>query len=118
MYDLVAATLISTPARSGTRRSAIAASGDSGELHSAITSAPPRFAASVEASRSGLLPDCEIAMNTTPRRSGCASYSELNEGAAEEVRTFARDSIRYLANVAALSELPRAQVTTARGFIS
>src|SRR6185503_20090399 len=37
------------------------------------------------------------------------------EGAAEAVRTPRRVSTRYLAYVAAWSELPRAQVTTARG---
>ncbi len=37
------------------------------------------------------MPDCEIARHTTPRRSGCASYSELIDGAAEEVSTLARD---------------------------
>ena len=40
--------------------------------------------------------------------------TELTDGAAEEVRIPSRVSIRYLANVAAWSELPRAQVTTAR----
>ena len=42
-----------------------AASGESSTLHSATTMAPPRFAASTVASRSGLAPDCEIARHTT-----------------------------------------------------
>jgi hypothetical protein len=40
---------------------------------------------------------------------------ELTEGAADEVSTCVCDSMRYFAYVAAWSELPRAQVTTARG---
>ena len=48
-------------------------SGESGVLHSATVSAPPRRAFSVAASRSGLLPDCEIAMNNTSRMSVLAS---------------------------------------------
>ncbi len=43
------------------------------------------------------------------------AYTELIDGAADEARMPVRVSIRYFANVAAWSELPRAQVTTARG---
>ncbi len=101
MYDLVAATLLSTPAKRGIRRSAISASGESSELHSATTQAPQDFALAAAASRSGLRPDWEIARNKTPRRSGFASYSELSDGAAEEVSTFVWLSMRYFAKVAA-----------------
>ena len=40
MYDLVAATLVSGPACSGTATSTMRMSGDSGELHNATVSAP------------------------------------------------------------------------------
>jgi hypothetical protein len=63
--------------------------------------APRRLALLDAASRSGLLPDCEIARNTTSRRSVLASYREESDGAADEVSTLVCDSIRYLANVAA-----------------
>ena len=72
-------------------------------------------AAAAAASRSGLAPDCEIAMNRTPSRSAFVAYTELIDGAADEASRPVRVSIRYFANVAAWSELPRAQVTTARG---
>ncbi len=67
MYDLVAATLDSRPACSDTATSTSCMSGASGVLQSATVSAPLAFALSVAASRSGLLPDCEIAMNNTSR---------------------------------------------------
>jgi hypothetical protein len=69
MYDLVAATLDSVPAPSGIERLAMRASGDPSTLTSASTNAPAAFAAAAAASRSGLAPDCEIAMKRTERRS-------------------------------------------------
>ena len=54
-------------------------------------------------------------MNRTPSRSAFDAYTELIDGAADEASRPVRVSIRYFANVAAWSELPRAQVTTARG---
>jgi hypothetical protein len=73
IYDLVAATLVSAPACSGTATSTSCMSGESAVLQKASVNAPPSFAARVAVSRSGLLPDCEMAMNNTPRRSDCAS---------------------------------------------
>ena len=48
---------------------------------------PASFAAPAAASRSGLAPDCEIAMNRTPSRSAFDAYTELIDGAAEEAST-------------------------------
>ena len=73
IYDLVAATLVSGPACSGTATSTMRMSGDSGELHNATVIAPLSRALRVAVSRSGLMPDCEMAMNNTPSRSACAS---------------------------------------------
>src|ERR1700735_5164542 len=101
MYDFVAATLRSMPAQSGIVKSAAWARGDDSALTSATTRAPPFFAARTVASRSGLAPDCEIARNIVPARFGAASYTEVTEGAAEEVRMLSRVSMRYFANVAA-----------------
>jgi hypothetical protein len=42
-----------------------------------------------------------MAMKSESFISGGAAYTELTDGAAEEVRAPARVSIRYLANVAA-----------------
>ena len=55
MYDLVAATLVSGPACSGTATSTSSMSGESAVLHSATVSAPLSFALRVAASRSGTL---------------------------------------------------------------
>ena len=60
MYDLVAATLISGPARSGTSVSDSAARGESSTLTIATVRAPLSFAARIAARMSGLLPDCEM----------------------------------------------------------
>ena len=57
-------------------------------------------------------------MKRTPSRSAFDSYSELIDGDADEARRPVRVSTRYFAKVAAWSELPRAQVTTARGASS
>jgi len=43
---------------------------------------------------SGLAPDCETASMSVPDRSGAASYTELTDGAAEEVSSPRRVSIR------------------------
>src|SRR6185436_4817670 len=94
MYDLVAATLVSAPACSGTATSASCISGESGVLHNATVKAPLVRASSVAASRSGLCPDWEIVTNRTPRMSVFASYSELSEGAAEEVSEVVCASMR------------------------
>jgi hypothetical protein len=68
-YDLVAATLCSSPTHSGTTQSAAAASGEFSSFTSATTRAPASFAARAVASRSGLRPDCEIARKRHPARS-------------------------------------------------
>src|SRR5882762_4510125 len=115
MYDFVAATLCSVPAHKGMVKSAARANGEVSTFTSAMIIAPAAFALATAASRSGLAPDWEIASNTVPRKSAFAAYTELTDGAAEEVSTPRRVSIMYLAKVAAWSELPRAQVTTARG---
>ena len=66
MHDFVAATARSGPACNGSTVSAAAANGDVASLTSATTCAPAfRYAATV-ASRSGLRPDCEIAMHSAP----------------------------------------------------
>ena len=93
----MAATLISTPARSSIAQSAAAISGASGLLHRAIIVAPASLAAATEASKSGLRPDCDSARNKQPRRSCETPYTELTEGAADAVSTPARVSIKYLA---------------------
>ena len=87
MYDLVAATLRSVPAPMSMAYCAILMSGESGVLQIATTNAPPARAFSTDASRSGLLPDCEIARHTEFSRFMPVSYTELIEGAAEDVRT-------------------------------
>ena len=66
-----------------------------------LTAAVIHVAARTVASRSGLAPDWEMARNTVPARFGTASYTEVTEGAADEVRMLSRVSIRYFANVAA-----------------
>ena len=73
MNDFVAATLSSGPAQSGTTSSARPASGERSSLTRASTCAPARRAASTEASRSGLLPDCEIARHSAPSARGWAA---------------------------------------------
>ena len=98
---MLAATLRSMPAHNGTVKSAAWANGEDSAFTSATTRAPAFFAARTVASRSGLAPDCEMARNTVPARFGTASYTDVTEGAAEEVRTLSRVSIRYFANVAA-----------------
>src|ERR1700755_1732732 len=101
MYDLVAATLCSGPAHRGIVKSAACASGELSTLTRATIMAPAVLALATVASRSGLAPDCEIANITVPRRSALAAYTELTDGAAEDVRMPSRVSMRYLANVAA-----------------
>src|ERR1700761_2107269 len=101
MYDLVAATLCSGPAHSGMVQSAAWASGEFSTLTNATIIAPAAFALATVANRSGLAPDWDIAINTVPRRSDLAAYTELTEGAAEEVSSPIRVSIRYFAKVAA-----------------
>src|SRR5882757_8786749 len=96
-YDFVAATLFSGPARKSIAKSAAAMSGESALLQSARTVAPDDFAAATEASKSGLRPDWEIAMNRQPRTSCGTPYTELTDGAAEAVSTRAWVSIKYLA---------------------
>ncbi len=111
------------PPRSARDRRAAAAPGRPGRpgarwssLTRAMTKAPAALAASTAASRSGLLPDCEIGQMTA-RRPGPAGRRrpKLTDRAADEVSTPVRVSTRYLAKVAAWSQEPRAQVTTARG---
>ncbi len=94
MKDLVAATLRSGPAPKGMMSSASCARGEDSAFTSATTCAPASRALRTEASRSGLAPDWEIASITAPERSGVAAYTELTEGAAEEVRMPSRVSIR------------------------
>jgi len=85
----VAATLLSGPAFNSITRSAAAIKGESALLESAKTVAPQAFAEATEASKSGLRPDCEMAMNRHPRTSCVTPYTELTEGAAEAVNTWA-----------------------------
>jgi len=70
MKLLVAATLLSVPAWTGMVISASAASGEAVSLTKATTIAPCRCASSLAAMRSGLRPDCEIAINGMPRKCG------------------------------------------------
>ena len=68
MYDFVAATLCSGPARIGNVAQLSAASGDASALTMLTTSAPASRAALAESTRSGLCPDCEIARNNVRSR--------------------------------------------------
>jgi len=94
MYDLVAATLRSGPACSGSSSSASCASGDASAFTSATIYAPAARARLTTARMSGLAPDCEMVSISVPARSGAASYTELTDGAAEEVRSPRRVSMR------------------------
>src|SRR5580765_5936430 len=96
-------------------QSATAASGDPSTLTSATTRAPAAFADCAWRIRSGLLPDCEMAMNSAPSRFCWDSYTELTDGDADAVNKPTCVSKTYFAKVAAWSELPRAHVTMKRG---
>ena len=96
MHDLVAATDFSGPADSASSVSAISASGDVSSFTSATTSAPALACASTVASRSGLRPDCEIAMHNARRVDTGASNSDTTDGAADATGTPTIVSIRYL----------------------
>src|SRR5688500_17953670 len=95
--------------------SASCARGESATFTSATTCAPADLAISALRSRSGLLPDCEIAMNSAPSSCGVTAYTEPTDGDADAVTRPSVVSNRYLPYVAAWSELPRAQVTMKRG---
>ena len=66
MKDFVAATLRSGPAARPKTSSAISDSGELTSFTSASTNAPASFRLATVASRSGLRPDCEIAMQSAP----------------------------------------------------
>src|SRR5437763_10802296 len=100
MYDLVAATLFSAPAQSGSVKSAIDARGESSSFTAATTSAPASCAARADATRSGLRPDCEMARKRQSRRSWRAPYTDATDGAADDVMTPSLVSKRYFAKVA------------------
>ncbi|MHC2523480.1 hypothetical protein ACVIEM_000565 [Rhizobium leguminosarum] len=72
MKDFVAATLFSAPALRPRTISACFASGLSVTLTTAIVVAPPFFAASCNATISGLAPDCETVKWTPPFRCSAA----------------------------------------------
>lgn len=64
--DLVAATLCSRPAATSMTAALSAASGEPGSLTMARQKAPAPRAMAVWRTRSGLRPDCEMAMNSAP----------------------------------------------------
>ena len=96
MYDLVAATLVSSPAHNGSVSSAISASGEPSAFTSATTKAPASRAARVVTRRSGLRPDCEIARKRQSARSW-RRVTDDTDGAADAVSTPRRVSKRYFA---------------------
>src|SRR5688500_14082360 len=115
MKDFVAATLFSGPACSGSTTSHVEARGEDVSLTSATVSAPSSRPAWARLRMSGLRPDCETARKSAPRILGRASYTDVTDGPTEAVTRPEWISRRYLTKVAALSELPRAQVTAKGG---
>jgi len=76
---LVAATLVSAPACSGSTHCAASASGEPASLTTATVRAPPARKKRVGAIRSGLWPDCEKPHDTRPSQSSCDWYSVTSD---------------------------------------
>ncbi len=108
----MAATARSSPACSGTTRSAACASGLPSTFTRAQVSAPAARARVSASTRSGLPPDWLIARTSAPRRSRSAPYTPLTLGAALMTGRRTWVSSAYFRVVAAWSDDPRASVTT------
>ena len=83
MKLLVAATLRSGPACSGSACVAAAASGEAASFTKATVVAPPARSCCSGSTRSGLRPDCENASATSRSAGRGARYSVSSDGGSE-----------------------------------
>ena len=94
MKLLVAATLVSAPACSGSTHWQARASGESASLTKATVRAPPAAKKCAGATRSGLCPDCENASDTSPAQRSRAGYSVTSDIGSEVTSRPSRDIVR------------------------
>ena len=95
MYDFVAATARSGPARTSIPNSAAAASCEPGAFVTATVSAPQSRAAAVDSTRSGEPPDWLTTIHSTPPRSGRAPYPVSVDGDTRPAGIPSRTSSKY-----------------------
>jgi len=115
IHDFVAATMRCRPASSGRCHSQAAASGDCASFTSASVAAPQAWPPAARLSRRAAFPIARRRGTARRRASAGRRRPRDRTGRAKAVARPRRISIRYLAKLAAVSELPRAPVATKRG---